>query len=237
MTDIVFEKATVGYLRTKPLIVDVDLVLKPGLHILLGPNGSGKSALLKTVAGLISPLYGRVLVDGIEPYKERRRKVAAVVGITWQDPYYGFVEPTVRDEVNLILRQLRARGNTDVADRLVPQQLWDRDPFSLSGGEAKRVSLASVLVADQPVWLLDEPFDNLDSDGVRRVSEIVREGKQRGKNIVVALHNPFYLEVVESDSVLIIDKDKRSLDVFKGGEVDDSVLERYGVLSRRMICR
>jgi energy-coupling factor transport system ATP-binding protein len=237
MTEIIFENTTIGYNPSRPLVIDVNLKLGPGIHLLLGPNGAGKTALLKTIAGLIKPLAGRVIVDGFEPYKESRRRVARVIGITWQEPYYGFVEATVRDEINLILKQLKIQGNTTILGKLVPPELMDRDPFSLSGGEAKRVSLASVLIADQPVWLLDEPFDNLDLNGVRAVVDLVKEAKKTGKTLLLAVHNPFYIEVASSDTILLIDPGRRAIDVYPPGEVDDSILEKHGVLPRSLVCR
>ncbi|MEM0040371.1 MAG: ATP-binding cassette domain-containing protein, partial [Thermofilum sp.] len=122
---------------------------------MLGCNGSGKTSMLKTIAGLIKPLEGKVLVGGIEPYNAKRREVAKLIGLTWQDPYYGFIEPTVRDEIYLIVKQTGVKPSEEIVRRLVPDYLMERDPFTLSGGEAKRVSIASVLIADQPVWLLD----------------------------------------------------------------------------------
>ncbi|WP_440059107.1 ABC transporter ATP-binding protein [Thermogladius sp. 4427co] len=236
MTDIVLEAVTIGYSRDKPLLKDVNLVLRPGLHLLLGPNGSGKTAFLKTVAGLLKPLSGRVLVKGIEPYREKRSIVARIIGLTWQDPYYGFIEPRVRDEIFLIIKHTGAAPNYEIVEKLVPSNLLERDPFTLSGGEAKRVSIASVLIADQDVWLLDEPFDNLDLEGIIVLSEILNKGVERGKNIIVALNNPLYGSLLKTTSVLIIDRERLGIEVLGVRELNDEILAKYNIIPKAMLC-
>jgi len=86
---------------------DIYLNLEPGLHVVLGKNGSGKSTLLKTMAGLVKPVKGRVLVRGINVHSLPRREAVKLIGYTWQNPYAGFVEATVRDELEFTKRIAR----------------------------------------------------------------------------------------------------------------------------------
>ncbi|MEM0040799.1 MAG: ATP-binding cassette domain-containing protein, partial [Thermofilum sp.] len=122
-----------------------------------------------------------------------------------------------------------------IVRRLVPDYLMERDPFTLSGGEAKRVSIASVLIADQPVWLLDEPFDNMDLQGVLSLAQLINEGVRRGKNIIVSLNNPTYASLLDVDDVMLIDSAVSRLLVFEPDSLD-GLIEKYGVLSRRRLC-
>ncbi len=231
---ITAEDLTIGY-PGKPLLENLSFKLGPGIHVLLGANGSGKTTLLKTIAGLIKPLNGRVVVDGIEPYSVKRRIAAGRIGYTWQDPYHGFIEARVRDEINFILETTGARGNWWIVEKLVPGELMDRDPYTLSGGEAKRVSLASVLVADQPVWLLDEPFNELDYDGVKSLLEILRDARGRGKTIIIVTHLYPLTNSLHPDKYLLITRDHGLL-IDDWSRLDDELLAESGVLPRWLIC-
>lgn len=216
------------------VLSSVTLTFGEGLHVLLGRNGAGKTTLLRVIAGLVS-FKGRVLIDGRDLRGLSRRELSRLVGYCWQNPYYGFVEATVREEVESILRILRVEGNREVIDMLVPEELMGRDPTTLSGGEARRVSLASVLVADQPVWLLDEPFTNLDRDGVEALLRVVDYGRRRGKVIVVALHEVYYAHLLRPDACAVLDG---GVLVFSGrwDELTDPVLEGAGLLPRGAFC-
>ena len=231
---ITAENLAIGY-QDKLLLQNISFTLKPGLHVLLGANGSGKTTLLKTIAGLIKPIKGKILVDGLEPHRLRRKEAARLIAYTWQNPYYGFIEARVEDEIKFILRTTGVEGDWSIVEKLVPEELMDRDPFTLSGGEAKRVSLASVLVADQPVWLLDEPFNELDSDGIEKLFEIIRDARSRGKTIVVATHLVTLMDALSPDNYLLITRDK-TIAMGEWNMLTDEMLEESNVLSRRMIC-
>ncbi|MEM1916823.1 MAG: ABC transporter ATP-binding protein, partial [Ignisphaera sp.] len=170
----------------KTILKNISLDISKGLHLLLGRNGSGKTTLLKTISALVKPTQGFVKVYGKDIHKLSRKEIAKLVGYVWQNPYAGFVEASVEDEIRFSSRVLGVDLNMDIVEMLVPRHIIDRDPFTLSGGEAKRVSIASVLAIDQPVWLLDEPFDYLDSEGVEAVVNVVKYGLERGKTIVIA---------------------------------------------------
>jgi energy-coupling factor transport system ATP-binding protein len=230
---IVFEDVDIGY-PGKPLLQNLSLKISPGIHVLLGSNGSGKTTLLKTIAGLLKPLKGRITVNGVEPYRVKRREAAQIIGYTWQNPYHGFIEARVRDEIRFILEATGIEGDWGIVERLVPPRLMDRDPYTLSGGEAKRVSLASVLVANQDVWLLDEPFNELDYDGVVSLLGIL--GERRGKTIIVATHLLTLMDRVEPDTYILIDPSSRTVKTGSWSSLSDDELEEAGVLSRRMIC-
>ncbi len=171
----------------------------------LGANGSGKSTLLRLLDGLELPLRGTILFDG-EPLSEARLRDDALaaafrrrVGFVFQNPDVQLFNPTVFDEVAFAPLQLgwshdevRRRVGT-VLDALRLSHLRDRSPHRLSGGEKKRVSLASVLVYEPDVLLLDEPTAGLDP---RSQSQIIDQIVEWGgtKTIVTATHD---LDVVE----------------------------------------
>ena len=213
----------------------LDLSLGPGLHLLLGRNGSGKTSLLKAIAGLLRPSKGRVLVMGRDVHRISRKEAVKLVGYAWQNPYAGFVETTVADELEFTSKVAGVELNREIVELLVPKHLLGRNPFTLSGGEAKRVSIASVLAVDQPVWLLDEPFDYMDCEGVKAVARVINYGLERGKAIVLASASTSYVHMLRASQVVVLSD---GVVAFKGSpsELCDEVLERAGVPTRSMLC-
>jgi len=218
----------------KPVLRGINASFERGVHAVLGRNGAGKTTMLRAIAGLLK-FDGEIMINGKSTRSMSRKELSRLVGYCWQNPYYGFIEATVEDEVKAILEILSVSGDWAVTEILVPLDLMGRDPFTLSGGEAKRVSIASILVADQPVWLLDEPFAYLDRDGVEAVASLIDYGRKRGKTIIVTLHEPFYAELVKPDTYLAISD---GVVVARGSwaELSDETLEKVGLVSRGVIC-
>lgn len=235
MPEIVAEDLSIGYRGDRPVLQNIFFKIRSGIHVLLGANGSGKTTLLKTIAGLLSPLKGKVVVNGVEPYRLKRREAAKLIAYTWQNPYYGFIEARVIDEVKFILRTTGLKGNWEIVEKLVPEELYERNPYTLSGGEAKRVSIASVLVGDQDIWLLDEPFNELDYEGVCSLLEILKNARRRGKLIVISTQLVSLLDQLKPDKYLLITRD-RKLVINEWDKLSDNELVSAGVLPRSMIC-
>jgi len=129
-----------------------------------GPNGSGKSTLALLVAGLLRPARGRVaLEDGVTPWSMPARRLVARVGTVFQDPEHQFVTGRVDEE--LMVGPLRAgryapdarRIAMDLLERLGLTHLAAANPFTLSGGEQRRLSVATALATAPPLLVLDEP--------------------------------------------------------------------------------
>jgi energy-coupling factor transport system ATP-binding protein len=220
----------------KIVLSDVSFELDEGLHVVLGPNGAGKTTLLKSIACLLKPSSGRILIDDKDICSLPRREISKTVGYCWQNPLYGFFESTVRREIDFIVKNLGIKPREDVIKILGVEHLMEKSPFELSGGEAKRVSLASILVADQPVVLLDEPFEELDWEGMRAVETLVTKFREEGKLVVIAVNNPMLVEGLKPDSYVLVN----SGTVVSFGpwhELSDEVLEANGIVPRGYLCR
>ncbi|MEM2527907.1 MAG: ABC transporter ATP-binding protein [Ignisphaera sp.] len=233
MPRIEVRNLTVRY-GERSVLNGVDAEFDSGVHVVLGRNGAGKTTLLRAIAGLVE-FTGDIRVDGRSIKGLNRRELAKLIAYCWQNPFYGFIEVSVKDEVEVILRTLGVSGNRYIVDILVPKHITDRDPTTLSGGEARRVSLASILVADQPIWLLDEPFTNLDRDGIEALLKVVEYGRGRGKTIVISLHEVFYAYLLNPDTYIVIDDGKI---VRSGGwnDISDDILISTGLLTVGDIC-
>jgi cobalt/nickel transport system ATP-binding protein len=173
---------------------------------LLGANGSGKSTLLRVLDGLYFPTSGAVRFQGQGLAEERfgeekfARDFRRRVGLVFQNPDVQLFNPTVFDEVAFGPLQLRwpkaeIRARVDaMLEKMRITHLRDRVPHRLSGGEKKRVALASVLILDPDVLLLDEPTAALDPRSQGQVVDLLVEWGGGAKSVIAATHDLGTLE-------------------------------------------
>ncbi len=200
---------------------DVNLTVSAGERIaILGANGSGKSTLLKILDGLYFPTKGEVCAFGESLTEEALQDEARAfafrrrVGLVFQDPDVQLFSPTVWDEVTFAPLHL-GLPKAEIVERaewamelLGIQKLRDRAPHRLSGGEKKKVALASVLSLRPDVWLLDEPTASLDPRSQSRLLDFIGQLRREGKTIITATHD---LDIVEelSDRVVLFCEEHR----------------------------
>jgi cobalt/nickel transport system ATP-binding protein len=239
MSDCVFELADVSYRYPDKTALDgVSLRIRWGDRVaLLGANGSGKSTLLRLLDALCFPVGGELkafgaplseaaLADDTVNFAFRRR-----VGLVFQNPDVQLFNPTVFDELAFGPLQLgwpkeRILERVDaLLGRFALRHLKDRAPHRLSGGEKKRVALASVLIMEPEVVLLDEPTASLDPESQGEVVRFLLESKDSGRTIVTATHD---LDIVEdiADSVVVLADGKVAGEGAPGEILDDAELLR-----------
>jgi biotin transport system ATP-binding protein len=201
-----FELLGVGHAYGDRVVLrDVDLCLTEHRIGIVGANGSGKSTLARLLNGLVLPITGRVLVDGLDT----RNQGAAVrrrVGFVFQDPDAQIVHPTVAEDVayGLVNQGVpaaeRAARVTEVLERYGLAGHADHPAHLLSGGQKQLLAIAGVLVMRPRRIVFDEPTTLLDLVNTRRVARIIGELDQQA---VVVTH---HLELVEDyDRVLVVD--------------------------------
>lgn len=189
-----------------PVLRDVNLCLESGQCVaLIGPSGSGKSTLAQHLNGLLQPDSGCIRIDGrlINSAPSALKALRKRVGLVFQFPEVQIFEQSVFDEVAFAARQWGVLG-AEIASLvnqaletvgLNPENLMARNPFKLSGGEARLVSIASLLVVD-PDWLiLDEPTLGLDANHRRCIETLIRQRSRRSRGVLLITHD---LELVLS---------------------------------------
>ncbi len=214
------DRVSYHYQNKLPALVDVSLSIAPGRKIgILGANGSGKSTLLKLLDGLYFPTSGTVSFRGMRLDQDSLADEATnsafrrSVGLVFQDPDVQLFSPTVWEEVafgplQLGLSRDEVEARVQAALELLGiVKLADRVPYGLSGGEKKKVSLASVLVVEPEVLLLDEPTAALDPRSQRALVDLIVEVSERGRTVVTATHD---LDVVAeiADQVFVFGEEK-----------------------------
>ena len=187
-----------------PVVDGVDLDLRPGERVaLVGPNGSGKSTLARLLAGLLKPLEGTVRLAGLDPARLPTRELARLAGFVFQDPEAQFVATTVRQEA---LAGLEV-GSPAVRDRVggvlarlgMPLEAFgDRSPYTLSGGEQRRLSLAPALVRRPRLLILDEPTFGQDRRGCEALEAILAEEVADGTAVLAATHDERFIATFAS---------------------------------------
>jgi len=214
-----FEIDAVTYRFNQLVALDaLSMSIPSGTRVgLLGANGSGKSTLLRVLDGLYAPDSGSVrflgepltherLADDAFAYAFRRR-----VGMLFQNPDVQLFNATVFDEVAFGPLQLRwpaaeTRSRVmDALERLRIDHLRDRVPQRLSGGEKKRVALASVLVMDPEVLLLDEPTNALDPRSQSQLIDLLMGWADGSKSVITATHHLGILDEIV-DRCFVLDR-------------------------------
>ena len=176
----------------QPALEDVSLTVRPGEFLaLMGRNGSGKTTLLKHLVGLLQPQRGRVMVAGLDTLSATTEELIQHVGYVPQDPGTLLFAETVREELDFTLRN-HGRPAGDYADLLATLGLAgfeERYPRDLSVGERQRVALASIMVAEPEVLLLDEPTRGLDYEQKRALTVFLQGERDEGRTVIMATHD------------------------------------------------
>ncbi|MFI6320897.1 energy-coupling factor ABC transporter ATP-binding protein [Nonomuraea sp. NPDC050556] len=199
----------------------VDLSIGRGERVaLLGPNGAGKTTLVMHLNGILTAGHGTVSVAGTPVRKDTLKEIRQRVGLVFQDPDDQLFMPTVRDDVAFGPANSGVRGEElerrvkDALDRVGMLEFADRPPHHLSFGQRRRVAVATVLVMEPEILVLDEPSSNLDPAARRELAEILRS---LDVTVLMVTHDlPYALELCErslilSDGVIAADGPTRSL--------------------------
>lgn len=201
----------------RPVFRDISIRIERGERLaLVGANGTGKTTLLRLVAGLLEPDAGSVRVDGS-------------VGFAPEDPQTGLFAASVADEVAFFPRNRGLDVETAVSaaiDRMALTGFEDRNPFSLSVGEQRRLSIASVLSGDPAVLCLDEPTKGIDRRGARDLATVITD---LDKTIVFSTHDTDFAYEVSDRVAILAEESIRRLGSVEGVLGDESLLVDAGV--------
>jgi energy-coupling factor transport system ATP-binding protein len=201
------------------VLKDISFTIEKGsFTAIVGNNGSGKTTLCNTIRGFIPHFYkgnieGEVVVDGKNMADYQLGQLGEKIGYVFQNPFIQIsgVKDSVFDEVaygleNLGIEENEIRSRVEEILKLVKiEHLRDKKPFELSGGQRQRVALASIIVMDPDILVIDEPTSQLDPIGTEHVFDIIRLMKEKGKTILLVEHK-MDLIAEYADNLIVLDK-------------------------------
>jgi energy-coupling factor transport system ATP-binding protein len=174
----------------------INLTVNDGEFLaIMGQNGAGKTTLVKHFNGLLKPTNGEVLVDGVSTKNVIVAKLARNVGFVFQNPDHQLFSETVEDEIAFALKNFGfeesvVEKQVDWALNLLDiPQYRKTSPFMLSGGERKRVALASILAWDPKMVILDEPTIGQDHQQKEKLLQFILQLNAQKKTVVVVTHD------------------------------------------------
>lgn len=193
-----------SFYRQKQILKNIDLTLEERkLTIMLGPNGAGKTTILKIISGIIKDFDGDIFINNRNIKHISKKELAKY--ISFQPQSEEFLLPISVKDVLLSGRYPYKklfhdydRNDHEIYEECIEKfnitGITKQDINTLSSGERRRVLIASAYIQDVPVLLFDEPFANLDPEGIVDLKEIFSELKKEGKTILVVSHNlePLY---------------------------------------------
>ena len=200
---ITIENLSYSYpLATTAALSDISLSVNAGEFVsIIGANGAGKSTLCQAIRGLIphftkGNVSGTVVVNGRNVAETPIGDLARDVGYVFQNPFTQMsgVSPTVFDELayglgNLGVPADEMRERVEAMLKLTKlEPLRDRNPFQLSGGQQQRVALASILIMEQPILVIDEPTSQLDPETTDAMFELISAARDEGRTVVLVEH-------------------------------------------------
>lgn len=206
---------------------NVDLTIEKGELVgIIGHTGSGKSTLISHFNGLLKPDSGKVLVDGVDIWKDKEtlRQSRFKVGLCFQYPEYQLFEETVYKDIafgpknmKLSEKEIKERVFKAAALAGVKGEHLNKSPFDLSGGEKRRAAIAGVMAMEPEVLILDEPAAGLDPRGRKELIAMIKEyRKQTGSTIIVVSHSMEEIAGM-ADKVVVINNAKVAMQ----GTVDE----------------
>lgn len=181
-------------------IDNVDLEVMPGEFLgIIGHTGSGKSTLIQHLNGLLRPTGGEILLDGEDIWAKPKeiRRVRFQVGLVFQYPEYQLFEETVYKDISygpknmgLDASEIDRRVRQAAVFAGIDEDMLEKSPFELSGGQKRRVAIAGVIAMEPKVLILDEPTAGLDPRGREAILAQLRSyHKQKGNAVILVSHS------------------------------------------------
>jgi len=202
---------------------NINLEIDKGEFVgIIGHTGCGKTTLLQLLNGLLKPTKGQILIDNIDIHQDKRklREVRKKIGLSFQYPEAQFFEETISKEIAFGPNNMGVTGKE--LDERIQKSLKmvdmdyhcykDRSPFTLSGGEMRRLAIASILAIEPEVVVLDEPTASLDPQSCSKIlSVIVNLHQKYSKTIIMVSHN---MEIMAelAKRIIVMEKGKVIMD-------------------------
>jgi len=220
----------------RPVLHDIHLDIAAGSFVaVIGANGAGKTTLVQAIAGVVPPPRGRVRVADLDPGRASPRELSARVGFVFQNPEHQFIAHTVFDELAHGMRlrhapeaevQERVRG---MLDRFGLADKADAHPFLLSGGQKRRLSVGTALIAGAPILVLDEPTFGQDRARADELLGLLQTLNAEGTTVLIVTHDMQLVAEYATHTVLLADGRVRASGTTADVFADHALIEAAGL--------
>ena len=192
------------YLDGTQALKDINLNIPKGSILsIMGKNGAGKTTLIRTLNGLIRPQRGSIYIKGENISSKSIATLSQKVGIIFQTPSHQLFSTSVEEELKFSLKNLKWKDSqieekvNEVLEEFNLQKYRERSPLNLSGGEMKKLAIASIICRDPDILIFDEPTLGQDGKEIKFFIDLITREKQKGKTIIIITHNvEFTLEYI-----------------------------------------
>ena len=175
---------------------EISLRINEGeLVAIMGQNGAGKTTLVRTLNGLIRPTKGAIYIKGENNAMKSIAELSKIVGIIFQNPLHQLFSNNIEEELKFSLKNLnynKEQIQQKVDSILIKfnlEKYRNRSPFNLSGGEAKKLALATILCREPEILVFDEPTLGQDAKEIAFFLEVIQSEIENGKTIIMVTHN------------------------------------------------
>lgn len=217
-------------LEDKKALKEINMSIKKGeFWGIIGKNGSGKTTLCNVLRRFIPDFYkgeltGKVTIEGKDLKDFSQKELVTKIGFVFQNPFTQIsgVKDTVFEEIAYGLENLGLEINDikrkveETLKLLNIEKLRDRNPYELSGGQKQRIALASIIVMEPEILVIDEPTSQLDPKGTEDIFKIVDLMAKKGKTIILVEHK---MELIAeyAENIIVLDEGK----IILNGKVED----------------
>lgn len=186
-------------------IRDLCLSLHSGITVIMGKSGSGKTTLLSLLSGIVAPDSGALFLDGMEMSSR-----IPGCGVVFQYPERQLFAETVMQDTMFSLRkrglgkdEMERRAAAALQEAGLDERFWHVSPFSLSGGQRRMAAIASIMVTDPDILMMDEPSAGLDRASFSRLLSLIGRFRREGRMMIIVTHDDELASL--ADRVVVIE--------------------------------
>lgn len=193
---VIFNEIGYSYPNGTEALKDISLnIFKGELMGIMGKNGAGKTTLIRTLNGLIRPTYGSIYIENENISSKSIATLSKKVGIIFQNPFHQLFANSVEEEIKFSLKSLNLHKEEiqmrvdQVLQEFSLEKYRNRSPLNLSGGESKKLALASIICRDPEILVFDEPTLGQDAKEIEFFINLINNERKKRKTIIIITHN------------------------------------------------